>query len=126
VINIDVQEIIRIVEGAGAIIRGNFGKAAEISEKTGAHNIATETDKASENYILGELARVMPDINIYAEESGISNPYDLEDYVAGKLIVREASGKITDFAGNELTDDRVGVFVASNGTALHQQVLSIV
>lgn len=257
-IDVDIREIVRIAEGAGAIIRERFGKASTVIEKTGAHNIATEADKASEDYILRELARVLPDVNIHAEESGavdkgseytvvidpldgtsnfvlgmpmfavsigiidgqgrsvlgavhhpllqrtywaqvgagawlngerihvnnvdlpqkatvgygcgydsprdyhiklteranaanvkrlmanwspayelcllasgrmeaiISNGYDLEDYIAGKLILREAGGKITDFQGAPLTDDRVSVFVASNGTALHDALLEIV
>ena len=59
-------------------------------------------------------------------EAIVSNGLDLEDYVAGKLILREAGGKITDFTGQPLTDDRANVFVASNGTGLHDQLLQIV
>lgn len=59
-------------------------------------------------------------------EAIISNGLDLEDYAAGKLILREAGGEITDFKGSELADDRANVFVASNGTALHQAILKIV
>ena len=59
-------------------------------------------------------------------EAIISNGLDLEDYMAGKLILREAGGKITDFAGQPVADDRVNVFVASNGSALHDELLGIV
>lgn len=50
---------------------------------------------------------------------------DLYDNLAGKLLIREAGGKITDFNGRPLKNDRINSFVASNGTKLHSQVLRI-
>lgn len=49
----------------------------------------------------------------------------LYDNLAGKLLIREAGGKITDFKGKPLKNDRVNSFIASNGTALHRQVINI-
>ncbi len=45
------------------------------------------------------------------------------DFVAGTVIVREAGGKVTDFAGNEpdWSQERLNI-VASNGV-LHEQIL---
>lgn len=58
-----------------------------------------------------------------AEEK--SNVGDLEDYVAAKLIVTEAGGKVTDFAGApEL--GRSPNFVATNGRIVHEVLLEIV
>lgn len=58
-------------------------------------------------------------------EGIINNKNDLYDYAAGKMIVREAGGKVTDFKGDPVTDKN-DVFIASNGTAIHETLLSIV
>ena len=58
-------------------------------------------------------------------EAVISKEGDLEDYVAAKVIVTEAGGKVTDFAGAP-ADGRMADFVATNGTAIHDQILAIV
>ncbi|MDP2586707.1 MAG: inositol monophosphatase [Candidatus Komeilibacteria bacterium] len=50
---------------------------------------------------------------------------DLYDNLAGKLLIREAGGKITGFDGRPLKNDRVNSFIASNNTVLHKQVLNI-
>ncbi len=55
----------------------------------------------------------------------ISKEGDLEDYVAAKVIVSEAGGKITDFH-NSPVDGTVPDFVATNGTAIHDQILALV
>lgn len=55
----------------------------------------------------------------------ISKEGDLEDYVAAKIIVSEAGGEITDFRGAS-TDGRAADFVATNGSAVHDQILSLV
>lgn len=58
-------------------------------------------------------------------EAVISKEGDLEDYVAAKLIVTEAGGKVTDFAGvPEL--GRSPNFVATNGQTVHKMLLGIV
>lgn len=57
-------------------------------------------------------------------EAVISKEGDLEDYVAAKLIVTEAGGKVTDFAGvPEL--GRNPNFVATNGQIVHEILLGI-
>jgi fructose-1,6-bisphosphatase/inositol monophosphatase family enzyme len=55
----------------------------------------------------------------------ISKEGDLEDYVAAKVIVTEAGGKITTLDGSA-ADGRAADFVASNGSAIHETVLSLV
>ncbi len=54
----------------------------------------------------------------------ISKEGDLEDYVAAKIIVSEAGGKITDFGGAS-TDGRSADFVATNGSAVHNQIVAL-
>lgn len=55
----------------------------------------------------------------------INDGNEIFDYAANKLIVREAGGKITDLAGNLLTDDAQKTFLLSNGTDLHERVLTV-
>ncbi|MFA6304962.1 MAG: inositol monophosphatase [Patescibacteria group bacterium] len=50
---------------------------------------------------------------------------DLYDNLPGKLLIREAGGKLTDLHGRQLKNDRINSFVASNNTSLHQQVIKI-
>lgn len=58
-------------------------------------------------------------------EAVLSKEGDLEDYVAAKIIVREAGGKVTDFSGRD-GDDSSPDFIASNGTTLHDHMLHAV
>jgi myo-inositol-1(or 4)-monophosphatase len=54
----------------------------------------------------------------------ISKEGDLEDYVAAKVIVSEAGGKITGF-DNSPVDGAAPDFVATNNTAIHDQILEL-
>lgn len=58
-------------------------------------------------------------------EAVISKEGDLEDYVAAKLIVTEAGGKVTTFTGAS-DSGRNPNFVATNGQAIHETLLEIV
>ena len=55
-------------------------------------------------------------------EAVISKEGDLEDYVAAKVLVLEAGGRITNFKG-KLIDGRDADFVATNG-AIHDNLLA--
>jgi len=57
-------------------------------------------------------------------EAVISKEGDLEDYVAAKIIVTEAGGKISDFK-NQPVNGRAADFVATNGTAIHGQLVAL-
>jgi myo-inositol-1(or 4)-monophosphatase len=52
-------------------------------------------------------------------EAIISKEGDLEDYVAAKIIVTEAGGKISDFKNNPV-DGKAADFIATNGTPIHE------
>jgi myo-inositol-1(or 4)-monophosphatase len=58
-------------------------------------------------------------------EAIINNGNDVYDFVAGKLIAREAGALITDFKGKKELNDKNKIFLASNGTKIHQQLLKI-
>lgn len=57
-------------------------------------------------------------------EALINDGNEIFDYAANKLIVREAGGKITDSEGKVLTDDTQKTFLMSNGTGLHEKILT--
>ena len=50
---------------------------------------------------------------------------ELHDFVGGLLLVREAGGKITDYQGQPLMNDRVNIFLATNGTGIHKQIVKV-
>lgn len=58
-------------------------------------------------------------------EGIIINGSEVYDFAAGKLIAREAGALITDYSGKPEADSN-RFFIASNGTALHQQLLEVV
>lgn len=46
------------------------------------------------------------------------------DIMAGKIIVEEAGGKVTDFSGGQLLNEKREI-LATNGTSLHEQFLQL-
>lgn len=58
-------------------------------------------------------------------EAVVSHNLDIYDYVAGKLIATEAGVLITDFSGKSCPD-KEGIFIASNGSALHQELVKVI
>lgn len=59
-------------------------------------------------------------------EAIINNANEIYDYTAGKVIAREAGGLITDFNGKVTKTDRSSIFIASNSTKIHEQLLECV
>lgn len=64
----ELQELSR---RAGAILRDNFYKDHQVSHK-GVIDLVTEVDRASEDFLLGEINKRWPGSYIMAEESGIT------------------------------------------------------
>ncbi|MDD5626481.1 MAG: inositol monophosphatase [Patescibacteria group bacterium] len=58
-------------------------------------------------------------------EAIINNDNEIYDYIAGKLIAQEAGALITDFKGRQEKNDKNSIFLASNGTKIHEQLLKI-
>ena len=50
---------------------------------------------------------------------------ELHDFVGGLLLVREAGGKITDYNGKPLKNDRVDTFLLTNGTSIHNKIINV-
>jgi myo-inositol-1(or 4)-monophosphatase len=59
-------------------------------------------------------------------EAIINDDANLYDFAAGKLIVAEAGGRITDFSGRPISNDRETVFVASNGSTIHDHLVETI
>lgn len=56
-------------------------------------------------------------------EALVLHKVSLYDFAAGKIIAREAGAKITDFNGQEEESDKNDVFLTTNGTKIHQEIL---
>lgn len=56
-------------------------------------------------------------------EGFISYNTEAYDYAAGKLIAKEAGAKVTDFEGKEEKDDINNIFLATNGTPIHEEIM---
>ncbi len=50
---------------------------------------------------------------------------ELWDYIGGVLLVQEAGGMVTDFAGRPWNISQKEI-LATNGTSLHQKLLGII
>lgn len=58
-------------------------------------------------------------------ETIINNNNELYDYIAGKIIAREAGAIITDFRGKLQDDRQTSQFVASNKQEIHSQITAL-
>lgn len=50
---------------------------------------------------------------------------EMYDFIAGKIIAREAGALITDFNDKRETDEKSNKFLISNGTSIHQEIISV-
>lgn len=127
------------------------GKGAQINGKPIYVNSTSAADEATVSYTCGyvndsdytlSLTRLLASLNVKRQtsfwspaydycllasgkiEAVINNGNEIYDFAAGKLIVQEAGGKITDFKGAEAADVNAQ-FVATNGTSLHDDLLKI-
>jgi myo-inositol-1(or 4)-monophosphatase len=58
-------------------------------------------------------------------EAILNQKNDKYDFLAGKLIAKEAGAKVTDLQGNEETNDENSEFLISNGMEIHNQLLFV-
>lgn len=59
-------------------------------------------------------------------EGIINNASEIYDFAAGKIIVREAGGFISDCNGNIQIDDGSDIFLASNTESIQQSLVNII
>ena len=64
-------EIEILARGAGAILRDGYSKEHQVAYK-GVIDLVTEVDRASEDFLLGEINKRWPGSYILSEESGIT------------------------------------------------------
>ncbi len=75
------QVAIQTAIEAGRILLEGFGNTFKISTKEGKNNLVTEYDQKSENYIISQLKSYFPDSAFLAEESGLSNLSDDNQFI---------------------------------------------
>lgn len=64
-----LSDLERLARGAGAILRDGYSKEHTVHYK-GVIDLVTETDHASESFLISEIQSRFPDSHILAEESG--------------------------------------------------------
>jgi len=64
-----------IIRQAGVILLSYYGKELTRQEKKN-HGFVTEADRASENCLIDQLAKILPEASFFAEESGRSGDND--------------------------------------------------
>jgi len=64
-----------IIQQAGVILISYYGKVLTCQAKKN-HGFVTEADRASENYLIDQLAKILPKASFFAEESGRSGNND--------------------------------------------------
>jgi myo-inositol-1(or 4)-monophosphatase len=69
--NPTLMEVEELARKAGAIVRDGYHKQHTISYK-GVIDLVTEIDRASEDFLLGEIRRLWPGGTILSEESGLT------------------------------------------------------
>ncbi|MCB0103816.1 MAG: inositol monophosphatase, partial [Anaerolineales bacterium] len=65
----DISDLERLARGAGAILKEGYNKEHTVHYK-GEIDLVTESDHASEAFLLGEIKSAFPGGHILAEESG--------------------------------------------------------
>lgn len=85
-------------------------------------------EKMGEKNIKRFLVNMSPALDLCRVACGViecfvNNGNQIYDYAAGKLIVKEAGGEITDFNGKDDLDVDNNIFLTSNGTELHKEIL---
>jgi myo-inositol-1(or 4)-monophosphatase len=58
-------------------------------------------------------------------EALVLHKVPLYDFAAGKIIAREAGARITDFDGKKELSDKNDIFLTTNGTKIHGELLKI-
>lgn len=137
-----INETYRAERGKGAFMKGNrlkVSKESDIKKATlsytcGYINSAKYEEELIHNLRKMDIKRLMqnwcPSHEYCLLASGriegiINNDNEIYDYCAGRIIATEAGGKITDFKGNEVLDEKSSIFLATNGTQLHENLLRI-
>jgi myo-inositol-1(or 4)-monophosphatase len=136
-----LDQIYSAEKGKGAYLNGNrirVNNKADITHATVSYTCGYNTTTDYSLQLIGKLRELgikrlidnwAPAYDYCLLASGrievvISKEGDLEDYVAAKVIVSEAGGKITGFDNNSVNGTDPD-FIASNGTATHERMLGL-
>ena len=129
-------------KGRGAYLHGQkirVNKVSEFKESIAAYTCGWQTPRGySRNFIkkLNDLGiqRVLtswaPVYDFCLLASGkieVMTCYknELHDFIGGLLMVREAGGRLTDYQGRVLKNDRVNTCLLTNGSAMHNKIINV-
>lgn len=98
-------------------------KVPERSPKILTHRIQNALDPYERSINMWSTAAELARVATGQIDAVICNQNEIYDVAGGMLLIREAGGRITDLNGKELISDRHEIFLASNGTALHDEIL---
>ncbi len=138
-----LHETYYALKGKGAFLQGKrlqVGKEANTNKATVAYTCGYLTPNNFEEKLIHNLNKIKikrllqdwcPSYEMCLVAAGkieaiINNHNDLYDYCAGKIIIKESGGLITDLKGHPEKNDKSDVFIASNGTKIHNDLLKIV
>jgi myo-inositol-1(or 4)-monophosphatase len=79
-----LAELEELARRAGSILRGNYHKEHQVSYK-GVIDLVTEVDRASEDFLLGEINKRWPGSYIMAEESGVTRGDNVSSWYVDPL-----------------------------------------
>lgn len=136
-----LDQLYSAAKGKGAYLNGrpiHVNSEADITKATISYTCGYNTKREYSDAVKGKLRdlsvkRILDtwapayDYCLLASgrlEAVISKEGDLEDYVAAKIIVAEAGGRISDFQG-ETADGRAADFIATNGTHIHDELTKL-
>lgn len=128
-------------KGKGAYLNGNRMQVSSehnIQRATISHSDGYQTDTKHVRKLINNLdqlnvKRLLTNWSTALElclvaagktEGIIVNGPQIHDYMAGKLLIREAGGFITNFQGIEQIEDISEQFIATNGHQIHEQLLA--
>ncbi len=138
-----IDNIYYAEKGKGAFVDGeplHVNTEATLKNSTVCYSRGYSTSHRVETEVMNQLydkgtKRVMSNWSVAFDfcmlvsgrvEAIISSGLELHDCAAGKLIAHEAGAKITNFDGTPETTDKNLSFVVSNGTGIHEEILSVI
>lgn len=136
-----LDQIFSAEKGKGAFLNGkriHVNQESSLTLATVSYTIGYNTSREYSEKVVGQLRdlRIKRIVDHWAPaydycllasgrlEAVISKEGDLEDYVAAKVIVSEAGGKVTDF-DDKPVGGRAPDFLATNGSIIHGAIIAL-
>jgi len=143
VVNPILKEVYFAQSGKGAFLNGRrikVSRESDIKKATIGYdcdygyylnkNLRRILEKLEEKKVKRFMVNMSPALELCRVAAGrmegfINNANEIYDFAAGKLIVKEAGGIITNFKGEQEINERNNVFLAANNVNINQELLEI-